>query len=90
MDCYIGIRAGENVNDMADVPEENMKLYNALYSHPVHSEERVKRTKWVVLRYPNASMARLPTPARRRLRISTSMCNLDYSKMDRAQDPWPS
>ena len=45
MDCYIGIRAGENVNDLADVPEENMKLYNSLYSHPVHSEQRVKHTK---------------------------------------------
>lgn len=22
MDCYIGIRAGENVNDLSDVPEE--------------------------------------------------------------------
>lgn len=87
MDCYIGIRAGENVNDLSDVPEENMKLYNSLYSHPVHSEQRVKHTKWVVLRYPNASMAQLAN-------ISTEafedfyfeVCNLDYAKMDKAQD----
>lgn len=88
MDCYIGIRAGENVNDMADVPEENMKLYNALYSHPVHSEERVKRTKWVVLRYPNASMAQLANTSTEAFEdFYFDVCNLDYSKMDRAQDP---
>ncbi|MFC7681654.1 aminopeptidase [Paenibacillus sp. GCM10028914] len=88
MDCYIGIRAGENVNDLADVPEENMKLYNALYSHPVHSEERVKRTKWVVLRYPNASMAQLANTSTEAFEdFYFDVCNLDYSKMDRAQDP---
>ncbi|GAB6929716.1 aminopeptidase [Paenibacillus sp. JCM 10914] len=88
MDCYIGIRAGENVNDLADVPEENMKLYNSLYSHPVHSEERVKRTKWVVLRYPNASMAQLANTSTEAFEdFYFDVCNLDYSKMDRAQDP---
>lgn len=88
MDCYIGIRAGENVNDLADVPEENMKMYNALYSHPVHSEERVKRTKWVVLRYPNASMAQLANTSTEAFEdFYFDVCNLDYSKMDRAQDP---
>ncbi|SMF87985.1 Leucyl aminopeptidase (aminopeptidase T) [Paenibacillus uliginis N3/975] len=88
MDCYIGIRAGENVNDLSDVPEENMKLYNSLYSHPVHSEERVKRTKWVVLRYPNASMAQLANTSTEAFEdFYFDVCNLDYSKMDRAQDP---
>lgn len=73
---------------MADVPEENMKLYNALYSHPVHSEERVKRTKWVVLRYPNASMAQLANTSTEAFEdFYFDVCNLDYSKMDRAQDP---
>lgn len=88
MDCYIGIRAGENVNDLADVPEQNMKLYNSLYQHPVHSEERVKRTKWVVLRYPNASMAQLANTSTEAFEdFYFDVCNLDYSKMDRAQDP---
>ncbi|WP_106768206.1 aminopeptidase [Paenibacillus faecalis] len=88
MDCYIGIRAGENVNDLSDVPEENMKMYNSLYSHPVHSEERVKNTKWVVLRYPNASMAQLANMSTEAFEnFYFDVCNLDYSKMDRAQDP---
>ncbi len=87
MDCYIGIRAGENVNDLSDVPEDKMKMYNSIYQHAVHSEQRVKHTKWVVLRYPNDSMAQLAN-------ISTEafedfyfdVCNLDYAKMDKAQD----
>lgn len=88
MECYIGIRAGENVNDLADVPEEKMKMYNSIYSHPVHSEQRVKHTKWVVLRYPNASMAQLANTSTEAFEdFYFDVCNLDYSKMDRAQDP---
>lgn len=87
MDCYIGIRAGENVNDLADVPEDKMKLYNSLYSHVVHSEQRVKHTKWVVLRYPNASMAQLANTSTEAFEdFYFAVCNLDYAKMDKAQD----
>lgn len=87
MDCYIGIRAGENVNDLADVPEENMRLYNSIYSHAVHSEQRVKHTKWVVLRYPNASMAQLANTTTEAFEdFYFAVCNLDYAKMDKAQD----
>lgn len=88
MDAYIGIRAGENVNDLADVPEENLQLYNSIYNHTVHSEERVKRTKWVVLRYPNAAMAQLANTSTEAFEdFYFDVCNLDYAKMDKAQDP---
>ena len=53
MDAYIGVRGGENCNELSDVPEKNMKAESEYYSHPVHHEIRVKKTKWVVLRYPN-------------------------------------
>ncbi|MBP1999323.1 aminopeptidase [Paenibacillus shirakamiensis] len=87
MDCYIGIRAGENVNELADVPDENMKLFNSIYNHAVHSEQRVKHTKWVVLRYPNASMAQLANQSTEAFEnFYFNVCNLDYAKMDRAQD----
>ncbi|ANS75019.1 aminopeptidase [Paenibacillus yonginensis] len=87
MQAYIGIRAGENINDLADVSEKNMKLYNVLYNHPVHSEQRVKHTKWVVLRYPNASMAQLANTSTEAFEdFYFNVCNLDYAKMDRAQD----
>lgn len=87
MDAYIGIRAGSNVNDLSDVPEEKMKLYNSLYWHAVHSEQRVKKTKWVVLRYPNASMAQLANMSTEAFEdFYFDVCNLDYAKMDKAQD----
>ena len=56
MDAYIGIRGGENCNENSDVPENNLKIESEVYSHPVHHELRVKKTKWVVLRYPNQGM----------------------------------
>lgn len=87
MDAYIGIRGGENCNELSDVPEKNMKCESEFYSHPVHHEIRVKKTKWVVLRYPNQGMAQ-------QAGMSTdgfedfyfNVCTLDYSKMDRAMD----
>ncbi len=87
MDAYIGIRGGENCNELSDVPENNMKIESEYYSHPVHHEIRVKKTKWVVLRYPNQGMAQqagMSTDAFEDFYFK--VCNLDYSKMDRAMD----
>ena len=87
MDAYIGIRGGENCNELSDVPEENMKAESEYYSHPVHHELRVKKTKWVVLRYPNQAMAQqagMSTDAFEDFYFN--VCTLDYSKMDRAMD----
>ena len=64
-----------------------MKLYNRLYRHPVHIEERVKRTKWVVLRYPNDSMAQLAQCSTEAFEdFYFQVCNLDYRKMSKAMD----
>lgn len=88
MQGYIGIRAGENASELADVPEEKMRLYEQLYRNPVHMERRVKKTKWVVLRYPNHSMAQLADMSTEAFEdFYFNVCNLDYAKMDRAMDP---
>ncbi len=88
MQGYIGIRAGENANELSDVPEANMRYYDQLYRHPVHMEQRVKKTKWVVLRYPNASMAQLAGMSTEAFEdFYFNVCNLDYAKMDRAMTP---
>lgn len=88
MQGYIGIRSGDNVNALSDVPDDKMRLYEQIYRHPVHMEERVKRTKWVVLRYPNASMAQLANMSTEAFEdFYFNVCNLDYAKMDRAMDP---
>jgi aminopeptidase len=87
MDAYIGIRGGENCNELSDVPEDKMRAESEFYSHPVHHEIRVKKTKWVVLRYPNQGMAQqasMSTDAFEEFYFS--VCNLDYSKMDKAMD----
>ncbi|RUS48337.1 aminopeptidase [Cohnella sp. AR92] len=88
MQGYIGIRAGNNLNDLGDVPAEKLKLYDRVYRHPVHMEQRVKRTKWVVLRYPNDSMAQSANMSTEAFEdFYFDVCNLDYGKMDKAMDP---
>ena len=88
MQGYIGIRSGSNVNELADVPPEQMKLYDRGYRHPVHMEQRVKKTKWVILRYPNPSMAQLAGMNTEAFEdFYFNVCNLDYARMDRAMEP---
>ena len=50
MDAYIGLRSGCNPSEMSDVPAEQMDRYERLYGKPLHSDIRVPKTKWVVLR----------------------------------------
>lgn len=87
MDAYIGIRSGDNANELSDVPNEQMKLYEQLYRQPIHSERRVKHTKWVVLRYPNPSMAQSANMSTEAFEdFYFNVCNLDYSQMSQAMD----
>ncbi|MED1794308.1 aminopeptidase [Brevibacillus nitrificans] len=86
MDGYIGIRAGSNINEMADVPGDKLGLYSRLYELPVMNV-RVPHTKWVVLRYPNPSMAQLANMSTAAFEdFYFQVCNLDYGKMDKAMD----
>ncbi|EFM12921.1 peptidase M29 aminopeptidase II [Paenibacillus curdlanolyticus YK9] len=88
MQGYIAVRSGDNVNELSDVPSDHMKLYESIYRHPVHSEQRVKKTRWVVLRYPNASMAQLANMSNEAFEnFYFDVCNLDYSKMEKAMEP---
>ncbi len=87
MDAYIGVRGGENCNELSDVPEKSVKAEGEFYFHPVHHEIRVKKTKWVVLRYPNQAMAQLAGMSTDAFEeFYFNVCNLDYSKMDKAMD----
>ncbi|MEG0742230.1 MAG: aminopeptidase [Clostridia bacterium] len=87
MDAYIGIRAGDNGYETADVPPEKVKLYLQHYSKPVHSEIRVPHTRWVVLRYPTASMAQFAETSTEAFEDHYfDVCNLDYYKMSLAMD----
>lgn len=87
MQAYIGLKAGENVSELGAVPSEKMKIYMQHFSKPVHSDLRVKSTKWVVMRYPNHSMAQLAGMATDLFEdFYFNVCNLDYSKMSKAMD----
>jgi aminopeptidase len=88
MDAYIGLRSGNNINELADVPDEKMKLHGQTVGQKVHREIRVPKTRWVVLRYPTSSMAQLAKMSTEQFEdFYFDVCNLDYSKMDKAMDP---
>src|SRR5690349_8857632 len=55
--CYIGVRGSHNISELSAVPQDRMALYEKYWWHHVHSEVRVPKTRWVVLRWPTASMA---------------------------------
>src|ERR1700730_13879447 len=57
MDAYIGLRGSNNITELSDVAAERMQLI-AKKMRPVQ-DQRVKKTKWVVLRWPTPSMAQL-------------------------------
>ncbi|MCL2796595.1 MAG: aminopeptidase [Firmicutes bacterium] len=87
MDCYIGIRGGKNSYETSDVSAGKLELYAKFYSLPVHHNERVLKSRWVILRYPNESMSQLAGMSTERFEeFYFNVCNLDYSKMDKAMD----
>lgn len=88
MQAYIGVRGGANSFELSDLPSDRMQAYSSLYSHPVHHEQRVAKTKWVVLRYPTESMAQLAGMSTEAFEdFYYDVCCLDYAKMDKAMDP---
>jgi len=87
MQAYIGIWGGRNCSENSSVNTDKIKLYDALYGDPVHMNQRVKHTKWVVLRYPTPSMAQQASMSTDEFEdFYFKVCNLDYSKMSKAMD----
>lgn len=86
MDAYIAIRAALNTSELADVPSDKLAMYNNL-TNPTENY-RVDHTKWVVLRYPNNSMAQLAHTSLEAFEdFYFKVCTLDYGKMSKAMDP---
>lgn len=87
MDAYIAIRSGHNASELADVPGAKMQIYQQKWWHPVHSEIRVPKTRWCVLRWPTHSMAQLASTSTEAFEdFYFDVCTLDYAKMDRQMD----
>ncbi|RPH96036.1 aminopeptidase [candidate division KSB1 bacterium] len=59
MNAYIGVRGIFNAKELSDVPGDQMGLYERLWMKPVHLEQRVGHTRWVVLRFPSPQMAQM-------------------------------
>jgi len=80
MDAYIALRGASNIFEMSDVPSK--KMAQALKALKPVLDQRIKKTKWCVLRWPTPAMAQ-------QARMSTeafedfffNVCTLDYARM---------
>jgi aminopeptidase len=80
MNAYIAVRGSHNVTELSDVPPEKMKLIGKKM-RPVQ-DQRVKKTKWVVLRWPTPSMAQLAGMSTEAFEdFYFDVCTLDYRKL---------
>jgi len=86
--CYIGVRGNPNVSELSDVPADKQKLYESTVWKRVHHQVRIKQTRWVVLRWPSASMAQLAQVSTEAFEdFYFNVCTLDYARMGRAMRP---
>ena len=86
MDCFIGVRAFDNVSELSDVPAEKMNLYSRI-NQPTR-DCLIDGKKWSVLKYPNPPMAQLADMSEDAFTdFYYQVCTLDYAKMSRAMDP---
>jgi aminopeptidase len=84
--AYIAVRGSHNVTEHSDVPPERMKLAMKLLK-PV-LDQRVNKTKWVVLRWPTPSMAQMAGMSTEAFEdFFFRVCTLNYSKMEAAMKP---
>src|SRR5438105_1836834 len=80
MDAYIAVRGSHNITELSDVPVDQMKLI-AKKMRPVQ-DQRVKKTKWVVLRWPTPSMAQLAEMSTAAFEdFYFEVCTLNYGKL---------
>jgi len=86
--CYIGARGNANVSELSDVPADKQKIYEETVWKRVHHEVRIKKTRWVVLRWPSPSMAQMAEMSTEAFEdFFFNVCTLDYAKMSRAMQP---
>ncbi len=89
MDAWIGIRGSFNSKEISDVPTKRMELYENHWLKPVHLKERVRNTKWVILRVPTGSFAqsaKMSTDAFEEFYFDVCT-GVDWKKASKAMDP---
>ncbi|RIK62002.1 MAG: aminopeptidase [Planctomycetota bacterium] len=86
--CYIGVRGNPNVSELSDVPAELQAIYEKTVWKRVHVETRVKKTRWVVLRWPSPSMAQMAEMSTEAFEdFFFEVCTMDYGRMAAAMRP---
>jgi aminopeptidase len=86
--AYVGLRAADNTSELSDVPSDRMAMFTKFVQQPVHLDYRVNHTRWVVLRYPNASMAQAAGMSTEEFEdFFYRVCTLDYVRMADAMVP---
>src|SRR6266513_492790 len=80
MDAYIALRGSHNITELSDVTPDQMKLV-AKKMRPVQ-DHRVRKTKWVVLRWPTPAMAQLAGMSTEAFEnFYFTVCTLDYRRL---------
>jgi len=88
MDCFIGIRSYTNSCELSDVSPENLSMFNRLYDSPVHFDQRVNHTKWVILRYPTPAFAQAANMSTKSFEdFFFKSCIMDYNKLSETMKP---
>jgi aminopeptidase len=87
--CYIGVRGIFNAKELSDVPGDKMGLYERLWMQPVHMDQRVPFTRWVVLRFPSPPMAQMAKMSMETFEdFFYKVCTqVDWAKASKAMDP---
>jgi aminopeptidase len=86
--AYIALRGSRNISEMADVPPDKLSLYNTHYVKPVHFEQRIRETKWCVLRMPGPGMAQQAEMSTEAFEdFYFDVCNIDYPRLAKALTP---
>ena len=80
MSAYIAVRGSHNINEASDVPSPKMKT--AMKRLRPVQDYRVRKTRWVVLRWPTASMAQQAAMSTQAFEdFYFRVCLLDYAKL---------
>lgn len=88
MDAYIGMRGSHNITELSDVAAERMKMQADILFKPVHVEQRVKHTKWCVLRWPTPSMAQQAGMSTEAFEdFYFKVCSANYQAMEKGAVP---
>jgi len=89
MDAFIGARGVYNAKEMSDLTAEQNQMMSTEWFQPVHMEERVPKTKWVVLRWPSPQMAQMASMATEAFEdyYFDVTAGVNYQKMSDMMDP---